>query len=482
MIKAITQGDVPQPASMGAVSVTRGPSPDVGMAEVLKLLRISMILRLAVSVLTVMGASLTLNGGSPLGLTAALPSLALIVATSIALARGKTDRRTVTWLLVAALVVQAVELAGLRALTGGTFFQRRPPFGRPGGPGGPGDQIESGIEPLLTRGFFSGTLFSAIPAILGAWVYGKRRALIWAGLAVLANMVSDLLVAQSDATPLRFIIGSFVTPGVIVAVLAYFVGTLADQLRQEQHELENANRKLAEQAQVREQLAASRERVRLSRDLHDTLAHTLAGLIVQMNAIATLLDRQPAAAKAELSKAQATAKTGLAETRAAIGDLRANVVQDLGLSGALQRQVELTQQRTRAQVVFEQRGPELALPGETAETLYRIAQEALHNVERHANAKHVSVELCSVSGNDDAVQVPLSSDTASGVDRPPSQPTVTMTIRDDGLGFDVTALDLDRFGIRGMRERAELIGAHLRIDSTPKQGTAVTVKLAPLAV
>jgi len=173
---------------------------------------------------------------------------------------------------------------------------------------------------------------------------------------------------------------------------------------------------------------------------------------VQMNAIGTLLDKQPDAANAELRKAQVAAKTGLEDTRAAIGDLRANLVEDLGLSGALQRQTDVLQQRSSAQVTFRQHGSEPQLGKDQAESLFRIVQEALNNIERHADAKHVDITL----SNDDAKSLAL-------------------TIRDDGAGFDVSALDNDRFGIRGMRERAEMVGAHLRIDSVPGQGTTVTV-------
>ncbi len=450
MIKVVPNLDVSRPARTAVLAVNETRTIDVGMAEVLRLLRISLILRVAVSVLTIIGASLVLNTGSALGLVVALPSVVLLVATSVALAKGRTDKRTVTWLLVAALLVQALELAGVRALTRGETFFRPPPFQRPD------TGFGSAFELLISRGFFSGTLFTAIPAILGAWVYGKHRALWWAALAVVANVISDIFAMQPDSNPLRFIIGSLVTPGVIVAVLAYFVGSLADQLRQEQRQLETANRQLAEQGRVREQLATSRERVRLSRDLHDTLAHTLAGLVVQMNAIGTLLDKQPDAAKAELKKAQIAAKTGLEETRAAIGDLRANLVEDLGLSGALQRQADVLQQRTGAQVTFQLLGNEPQLNKDQAESLFRIAQEAFNNIERHADAKNVSITL----SNDDVEFQSLS-----------------LTIRDDGVGFDVSALDSDRFGIRGMRERAEMIGAHLRIDSVPNRGTAVILKL-----
>jgi signal transduction histidine kinase len=176
-----------------------------------------------------------------------------------------------------------------------------------------------------------------------------------------------------------------------------------------------------------------------------------------MNAIDTLMEVDPPAARAELNKAQVTAKRGLEETRAAISDLRANIVEELGLSGALQRQSDVLQQRTSATVIFESCGKEPQLSKEQAETLFRIAQEAMNNIERHAQAKQVHVKL----------------DTCEGM---------AVSIKDDGIGFDADAMEDDRFGLRGMRERAELIGAHLRVDSTAGHGTSVTVSLpAPSA-
>jgi signal transduction histidine kinase len=309
---------------------------------------------------------------------------------------------------------------------------------------------------LLLRNTFGSALFAAIPAMLGSWVGGRRSVPAWTAFTVFANFLSDALMLAPNWSGLRFIVGPTLSLAVVVGILSYFVGSLADKMREEQDQLARANRQLQEQGHVREQLAGSRERVRLSRELHDTLAHTLAGLIVQLKAIGTLMDRQPEAAKRELRKAEDAAKTGLDETRAAISDLRANMVRDLGLNGALQRQVELVNERGVTRASYERVGEEPTLNDEEAEGLFRIAQEALYNVERHANATTVRVTL----------------DAAANEPR-----LVSLSIADDGAGFDTSTLDDGRFGLRGMRERAELIGAHLRVDSAPGRGTRVSVTL-----
>lgn len=415
------------------------------MSEVLRLLRLSLILRLVIAVLAAVISGVSIGGFSPILLLAASASLALVVITSIALARGKTDVKTANRLLVAAILAQALETVVI-----GLVFGGRAP--REPGPRPPGQPEFPWMNALLLRGALASAFFYAIPTMLGAWIGGRRSVLRWTIFAVLVGFVADLIAIAPNWGALPFIIGSALSQAVVIAILTYFVASLADLLRSEQVQLREANEQLAAQGRVREQLATTRERVRLARDLHDTLAHTLAGMVIQMNAIDTLMEVDAPAAKRELGKAQLTAKRGLEETRAAISDLRANIVEELGLGGALQRQCDVLQQRSGTQVQFEAIGPEPQLDKGEGETLFRIAQEALNNIERHAQATRVWVTL----------------DAASGT---------TISIKDDGVGFDVMAMDDDRFGLRGMRERAEMIGAHLRVDSAAGHGTTVTVTL-----
>jgi signal transduction histidine kinase len=262
-----------------------------------------------------------------------------------------------------------------------------------------------------------------------------------------------------DATLAPF---SFVALGLVTLVVCYFVGSLADQQRAEHAQLEQANRKLAEQAFVREQLATSRERMRLSRDLHDTVAHKLAALSVQVNAIDAVL-RDPASddpeiVHQEVERARVLVREGLDDARRAIGGLRANAVEDLGLAAALAKLAESVSQRGGLEVTFERRGDDPALPAETADALYLIVQEALNNVERHAQTQHAVVTFDGGT---------------------PQAAMVVIRVTDDGVGFDPAAKqdEAQRFGLIGMRERAELIGAQLRVDSQLDAGTTMTVSL-----
>ena len=145
----------------------------------------------------------------------------------------------------------------------------------------------------------------------------------------------------------------------------------------------------------------------------------------------------------------ALARRGLEESRQAIQALRTGPVETLGLDGALRDLLLSFQARTGAQTDLIVAGEEADLTEEESETLYRIVEQALSNVERHASARQVRVRL------------------ARGVDR------IDLVVRDDGVGFDPTVVDADHYGLTGMRERAGMIGATLDVISHPGSGTEV---------
>jgi len=246
-------------------------------------------------------------------------------------------------------------------------------------------------------------------------------------------------------------------------LLTLFVGSLADQERDEQLRLQEANHRLAEQGKVREQLAASRERMRMARDLHDTVAHSLAGLVFQLDALGTLMDGAPATAHQTLTRAKGTARQGLEDARAAITNLRAGLIEDLGLVSALQQHVEAANALGRIPITFEQANGDNTtmhtLSQPQANAFFRIAQEAIYNAARHAQARHIQVRL---------VQEHLPE---------VAQNYLTLNVQDDGIGFDESAVQDGHYGLRGMRERAALVGAHLRVDSSTGKGTTLSVTL-----
>jgi signal transduction histidine kinase len=316
--------------------------------------------------------------------------------------------------------------------------------------------LNTGRDPEVVFGSWRAEvfLFLLVPVVLAAWAYGRQGALRTATWGTLLHIAGGIWLWQRDGA---FPQGYWRTMPIRLTILyavPLLVAYLATRQRQQHQALEAAHERLQRQAALAEELAASRERNRLSRDLHDTLAHSLAGLVVELEAVGTLFDLDPEATRAELHKAQALARAGLAEAREAIQDLRESPAQDLGLGPALHRLVSDFGERTglQAHTEFVVSGPELSLPSQTADALYRIAQEALSNAARHADATAVTLRL----------------ETRDGA--------LDLTITDDGAGFDTDdALD-GRYGLLGMRERAEMVGASLRVKSEPGLGTQVQVK------
>jgi signal transduction histidine kinase len=290
--------------------------------------------------------------------------------------------------------------------------------------------------------------FLLIPLVLMAWGYGRRGALLGSTWAAALHLAEGLWLLPEDGRYWLFFAQATMRIGLLYLV-PFIVSVLAERERQQHAQLEAAHERLRRHAATVEQLAVSRERNRLARELHDTLAHSLSALTVQLEALRALLVNDPAAAVPAVDDLSALARRGLEESRQAIQALRTGPVETLGLDGALRDLLQTFQARTGAQTDLIVAGEEADLTEEEAKTLYRIVEEALSNVERHASARQVRVRL------------------ARGVDR------IDLVVRDDGVGFDPTVVDLDHYGLTGMQERAGMIGATLDVISHPGSGTEV---------
>lgn len=294
-------------------------------------------------------------------------------------------------------------------------------------------------------------LFMLTPCVLTGAAFGLRGALKAAHLAALLHLLTGPIVWLADGS----LEGFFAFLPLRITVIYTFpliTGYLFETWKRDHAALERAHHQLRGYAATVENLATVRERVRLSRALHDTLAHSLSAIIVQLEAIDALKESDPAAADAHLATVRAQARAGLEETRQAIQDLRAAPVEELGLAGALEQLVRQFGQRSGIQTHYHLEGEPLPLLPVQANALYRIAQEALENVSRHAAAARLNLSLSYENG-------------------------VTMVIQDDGRGFDPAQIDPDRYGLVGIRERAGLVGAQAQVNSAPGQGTTLTVYL-----
>ncbi len=306
-----------------------------------------------------------------------------------------------------------------------------------------------------------------IPLFIVAWQYDFRRVLLFSiGTTVVDVTLTRWLipvdgisgvVSFDNPYTLMFlgVMGVLVNRMTIFVAVGFMVTRLMRTQREQRAALLQANVKLTNYATALEQLTTSRERNRLARELHDTLAHTLSALAVQLGAVDALWDTDEAEARHLLGQSLAVTRSGLTETRRALHDLRATPLEDLGIALALRTLGESAAARNGMAVDVEVPERLEALSPAEEQCLYRVAQEALENVSRHAAARHVTVRL------DSTAEV------------------ITLTISDDGQGFDLAAADVEQhLGLRGMRERADMVGGTLTVESTPGQGTTVKLTIA----
>ncbi len=196
--------------------------------------------------------------------------------------------------------------------------------------------------------------------------------------------------------------------------------------------------------------AQERERARIARELHDEVGQALTAVLLQLERTSRRTD---APVRDDLEEAREGLRTSLEGVREIARRLRPEALDDLGLSSALAALTNDMARRTGVRVERRVAADLRALEPDEELVVYRVAQEALTNVARHSDAPHAWVGL------------------AGSRDR-----QVTLTVRDDGRGFDFAA-NVRGTGLRGMRERAVLIGASLEIESRPGHGTTVRLRL-----
>ncbi|MDF5708334.1 MAG: AAA family ATPase [Nostoc sp. S4] len=208
------------------------------------------------------------------------------------------------------------------------------------------------------------------------------------------------------------------------------------------------DRKLAEAASILE------ERNRMAREIHDTLAQSFTGILLQVGAATQVLADDLEATQVHLEMIEELARAGLAGARRSVSALRPRLLEEGNLESALHRIVAQMRSTTDTAVICETQGTAYSLPTEVENNLLRIGQEALTNAIKHADAHEIRVELVY------------------------NQTQCILRVKDDGRGFGVGSIPLSGgFGLLGMSERAEHIGAQLAIQSQPGQGTEIIVTI-----
>jgi hypothetical protein len=236
---------------------------------------------------------------------------------------------------------------------------------------------------------------------------------------------------------------------------------LAEHLERDERdlgELRETGTRLTDQVRA---LSVSEERERLARELHDGVKQHLFSLAMTASAIRARIDQsesalhEASAASSDLVEMivemETTARTAQREMTRLIRDLRPHSLEERGLATALNDYILLFGAREHLLVYLEVQGSDTLLPPLMSETLYRVAQEALHNVARHAHATRVDVQLCC------------------------TPELVRLTVRDNGAGFDTRQVR-QGMGLANMQERMIAVSGRLTVQSRPGSGTTVVAE------
>ncbi|HEY53082.1 MAG TPA: GAF domain-containing sensor histidine kinase [Caldilineae bacterium] len=229
--------------------------------------------------------------------------------------------------------------------------------------------------------------------------------------------------------------------------------------------------RLSKEAQDREKLLADllhqvveaqeAERKRIARELHDASGQSLTALSLGLRGVESILIKEQSAAVKQVHELGAISTQALGELRQIIADLRPSHLDDLGLIPALRWYFTKIEERYALRMRFEVSGVKKRLPAECETILFRITQEAITNVIKHADANEVQIHL---------------------VLEPPQ---VNLRIVDDGKGFNPSEFlsqkpTLSGWGLLGMQERVSLLGGRMHIDSAPGEGTRISVTVFPV--
>jgi len=204
--------------------------------------------------------------------------------------------------------------------------------------------------------------------------------------------------------------------------------------------------------------AQEEERKRIARELHDDTGQMLTALAVGLGAVEQTMPVNPQKAERQVTELKNVTMRAIENLRQFVSDLRPSLLDDMGLVSAVRWYTQQFSERTSVRAEFESLGTKRRLPTQVETVLFRIAQEALNNVGRHARATHASVKL------------------EFGAD------AVTLTVADDGAGFDVSKVmgkhtERRAWGLLGVQERVELVGGKFTLEAEPGRGTPLVVEI-----
>ena len=245
----------------------------------------------------------------------------------------------------------------------------------------------------------------------------------------------------------------------VLYMILLFTGQKAEnsRIRKLNKQLNQANDRLRDYAFELERMTEVRERNRLAREIHDTLGHTLTGIIMGSDAGLALFDAAPEEAKKRIQVVAQAARDGLNDVRRSIKALRPDALENTSLAEALEALITNFKAATSAEVFYDQQAGPLAFAQDEEDTLYRCVQESMTNAVRHGHATEIRISLTRRDN------------------------LLTIDVRDNGLGGGEEVQE--GFGLRHMRERLELLGGSLtfgnraELDGDGERGFYIVVSL-----
>ena len=289
-----------------------------------------------------------------------------------------------------------------------------------------------------------------IALVLIAWMFRFYEIILFSLATAFLDLVTVTIATPVDFRQLQiFLFINLVRTTSFLAV-GFFINGLISRLHEQQKSLQKANKQLTTYTNMMEELAVTRERNRLGRELHDTLAHSLTALSVQLETLKAYWDLDPEKAKHILEQSLELTRTGAAETRRAVKSLRASPLEDIGLVLALKQLLEDASQRGNFSYDISLPKQIMRLNEHEEQAIYRIIQEVVENIIKHAQAAYVKFEM-SQSDN-----------------------RLLFILADDGIGFSTKTISENQFGISGIKERAAEIGGSIDLRSKVGEGTRVS--------
>lgn len=284
------------------------------------------------------------------------------------------------------------------------------------------------------------------------FILPRRKAITWIlifGIAIVIGQLTQFEFPNGLPFTFLYLAGLFFVASFSTTMLR--VNRERIQSDRLLDELQQAHRQLQEYAGQAEELATAKERNRLARELHDSVAQTLYGLTLQAEAAARELDNgQTDKAAEQMREIRDSAQQTLQETRLLIFELRPPILEQEGLVSALRNRLESVESRSgiKVQMLLQEVGQVRA---EVEAGLYGISNEALNNILKHAHATVIKVSLKKEAGR------------------------IVLEIRDNGIGFDIHGT-FGGMGLSGMKERAEQFGGVLQIQGGAN-GTTIRVEV-----